>query len=152
MHSPDANSNAMLGYGTIVQINDPGNSPGDWHDLDEVFNVTPPSAEVDQIDVTHMRSPGRRREFIDGLIDGGEFSFQINYIPGGDTDDILNAILDLPVGASRRRNWRVIFPNLVMHTFSGNLQTYEPDAPTDDKMTATVTIKVTGAITRGTFS
>lgn len=150
-HSPDANSNAMLGYGTILQMEKP-DSPTVWLDLDEIFNVTPPSSETDQVDVTHMRSPGRRREFIDGLTDGGECSFEMNYIPGSDADDLLNAILDTAAGTSRRRNWRIVYPNSVTHTFYGNLQTYEPDVPTDDKMTATVTIKVSGAVTRGTFS
>lgn len=150
-HSPDANSNALLGYGTIAQVNDGYNSPSDWHDLDEVYNITPPSSEVDQVDVTHMRSPGRRREFIDGLIDSGEFSFQMNYIPGSDSDDLMRGILSAATG-ERRRNWRIIYPNNEMDTFAGNLQTYEPDVPTDDKMTATVTIRVTGDITRSTFS
>ena len=36
----------------------------------------------------------------------------------------------------------------VVHTFDANLMTYEPSVPTDDKMTATVTFRVTGVVTR----
>jgi predicted secreted protein len=144
---PTAESEAMLGYGSHFQIET--GSPADFVDLGEVFDITPPSSEVDQVDVTHMQSPGRRREFIDGLIDSGECSFEMNYIPGSVADLALLDILNTPVGESRRRTCRIIYPNSVTDTFSANLMNYEPTVPTDDKMTATVTFRVTGAITRG---
>lgn len=140
-------SEAMLGYGSRFLI-ESENSPNEFDDLGEVFNITPPSETVDQVDVTHMQSPDRRREFIDGLIDGGECSFEMNYIPGSVADDRLNEILETPVGQSRRKTCRIIYPNSVVHTFSGNLMTYEKNVPTDDKMTATVTFRVTGTVTR----
>lgn len=143
----EAPSAAMLGYGSRFLI-ESQDSPNQFYDLGEVFNITPPSATVDQIDVTHMQSPDRRREFIDGLIDGGEVSFEMNYIPGSTADDTLNAILDTAVGLSRTRTCRIIYPNSVVHTFDANLMTYEPSVPTDDKMTATVTFRVTGVVTR----
>ncbi len=111
-------------------------------------SITPPSAQIDQIDVTHMQSPDRRREFIPGLIDSGECSFEMNYVPDSDGDNELNEILDLAVGLDRRRQCRITYPNGVTHTFTGSLQTYEPTIPVDDKMTATVTFKVSGSIVR----
>lgn len=142
-------SGALLGYGSTFKIATSGNSPTDYISLGEIFNITPPSATQDMIDVTHMQSPDRRREFISGLIDGGECSFEMNYIPGSTGDTELNEILDLAVGVSRRRQCQIRYPNGVTHTFDAELQSYEPTVPTDDRMTATVTFKVTGAITRG---
>lgn len=139
-------SDATLGYGSVFQIKDPDTDT--FVDLGEVFNITPPSSTVDQVDVTHMQSPGRRREFIDGLIDPGECSFEINYIPGSDADALLLAIVNTPLGESRTRECRIIYPNSVQDTFNANLQSYEPNVPTDDKMTATVTLKVTGEVDR----
>jgi hypothetical protein len=144
---PIAESEAMLGYGSHFQI-ESQESPTVFVDLGEVINITPPSSTVDQVDVTHMQSPGRRREFIDGLIDPGECSFDMNYIPGSDSDTLLLAILDTPVGESRRRTCRIIYPNSVIDEFSANLMNYEPNLPTDDKATATVTFRVTGTVTR----
>lgn len=141
-------SNAMLGYGSVFQIQNE-NSPADFTDMVEVTSITPPSASLDQIDVTHMQSPDRRREFISGLIDGGECSFDINFIPGNTTDDRLFELLNLPVGVSRRRTCKISFPNGVTWTFDAELTNYEPSVPFDDKMTATVTFKVTGALTVG---
>lgn len=142
-----APSEAMLGYGTRLLI-ESQDSPNVYVDLGEIYDITPPSATVDQVDVTHMQSPDRRREFIDGLIDGGEVSFEMNYIPGSTADDTLNAILDTAVGQVRTRSIRIIYPNSIVHTFDGNLMSYEPTVPTDDKMTASVTFRVTGVVTR----
>lgn len=142
-----AESGALLGYGTVFQV-DTANSPLQFKYIGEVFNITPPSSTIDQVDVTHMLSPLRTREFIDGLIDAGECSFEMNYIPGSESDLLLLAIIATPIGTSRRRTCRIVYPNGAYDTFSANLQSYEPSIPTDDKMTATVTWRVTGVVTR----
>lgn len=147
-----AASEALLGYGSTFEIATSGNSPTDFVSLGEVYNITPPSDTVDQIDVTHMQSPNRRREFISGLVDGGECSFEMNWVPGSTGDSELNEILALGVGVSRRRQCRIRYPNAVTHTFEAELQSYEKTVPTDDKMTATVTFKVTGAVTPGVLT
>lgn len=141
-------SNAILGYNSTFQI-ERGESPNVFDDMGEVFNITPPSSTVDQVDVSHMKSPNRTREFIDGLIDPGECSFEMNYIPGSASDLILLAIIATPAGTARTRTCRIIYPNNVIDQFEANLQNYEPNLPTDDKATATVTWRVTGVVTRG---
>lgn len=140
-------SEAMIGYGSRFLI-ESDDSPSMFYDLGEVYNITPPSASVDQIDVTHMQSPNRRREFIRGLIDGGECSFEMNYVPGSDGDIRLNEILDTPADQSAAKNCRIITPNNYVYTFLAELTGYEPAMPTDDKITATVTFKVSGTVTR----
>ena len=64
-----AASNAAIGYGANVEVSTTGNSPDVLTTLDEITSITPPSSTSDQIDVTHMQSPNRRREFIAGLVD-----------------------------------------------------------------------------------
>lgn len=140
-------SAALLGYGSKFLIDDE-DSPTNYVELGEVTNITPPSETLDMIDVTHMQSPDRRREFISGLIDPGEVSFEMNWIPGSVSDQRLNVLLNLGVGVSRRRSCRIIYPNGVTDTFNAELMTYEKSVPTDDKMTATVTFKVTGTTTQ----
>jgi Lambda phage tail tube protein, TTP len=141
-------SNALLGYGSTFQIIS-DSSPDVYVDLAEITTITPPSATLDQIDVTHMQSPNRTREFISGLIDGGEASFDMNFIPGSTSDDRLFELLNLPVGATRRRACRISFPNGVTWSFDAELIGYEPTVPFDDKMTATVRFKTTGTLTVG---
>jgi hypothetical protein len=142
-------SNALLGYGSVFQIQTE-NSPDNYVDIAEVISITPPTFNLDQIDVTHMQSPNRNREFISGLNDPGECSFDVNFIPGNSTDDRMFELLALPTGASRARNCRISYPNGVTWSFLAELTGYEPTVPVDDKMTATVTFKVSGAISVGT--
>lgn len=141
-------SNALLGYGSTFQIIS-DSSPDLYVDLAEVKSITPPSADVDQVEVTHMQSPDRYREFISGLIDSGEASFEMNFIPGSTSDDRIFELLNLPVGVSRRRSCRISYPNGVTWTFNAEITGYEPNIPFDDVMTATVTLKVTGGVTAG---
>lgn len=149
MTSPWTATQAAIGYGTHMQIlyGLSPTSPLVWQTIGEVTDITLPSASVDQIDVTHMHSPNRTREFIDGMIDMGECSFTMNYVPGSDGDRILLAILAIPAGVARTQSLRVVFANAETRAFSGNLSGYAPTAPTADKMTATVTWKVTSLIT-----
>lgn len=144
-------TDATIGYGSLFEVSDSAaspNSPLEWVSVGEVASIKPPSSTTDQIDVTHMQSPGGRREFVAGLIDSGECSFEMNYVPGSTGDQLLLAILALAPGL-RARVCRITYPNYVSDTFTGVLMTYEPTVPVDDKMTATVTFKVSGEIARG---
>lgn len=133
-------ANALIGYGSLLEISTDGGS--NWDEIAEVFSITPPSSEVDVIDVTHMQSPGRDREFILGLNDPGSASIECNFIPGSAADELL---LDIKA-AHAPVKCRITWPNSVVWTFDGLLTGYETNAPNDDKATATVTFKVTGSV------
>jgi predicted secreted protein len=141
-------SNGLLGYGSVFEIVS-DTSPDVFVALAEVKSITPPSIDVDQVEVTHMQSPNRYREFISGLLDGGEASFEMNFVPGSTSDDRLFELLNLGTGVSRRRACRISYPNGVTWAFDAEVTGYEPDVPFDDVMTATVTLKVSGTITPG---
>ena len=141
-------SAAMLGYGSTFEIVS-DSSPDLYVAMSEVKSITPPSADVDQVEVTHMLSPNRYREFISGLIDGGEVSFEMNFIPGNASDQRIFELLNLPVGATRRRACRISYPNGRTWSFDAEVTAYEPDVPFDDAMTTAVTFKVSGPVTAG---
>jgi len=133
-----AETQASIGYGSFFHIS--RDNEATWIELAEVFDITPPNDTVDEVDATHMQSPNRTREFIPGLIDPGEASFEMNFIPGSASDLLIGEIKT----AGERVRCRVTFPNGVTWKFSGWVSGYEPAVPTDDKMTATVTWRVTG--------
>lgn len=143
-----AASEAMIGYGSKFYIESAasvGTVTPTYVSLAEVYNITPPNQQVDDVDVTHNESPNRTREFIAGLIDPGECSFEMNFIPGSDSDD---RISELKTAGTRLR-CRIEFPNAVTWDFLGSVKGYEISSSTEDKMTATVTIRVSGDITTG---
>lgn len=130
---------ASIGYGSFFHVSQDAGAT--WIEIAEVYDITPPSDTVDVIDATHMQSPNRTREFISGLSDPGEASFEMNFVPGSPSDVKIREIRT----AGDRVKCRITFPNSVTWTFDGLLTGYEPAVPNDDKMTATVAWKVTGS-------
>lgn len=130
-------TNARIGYGTLFQLLT-STGPDVWTTIGEQTNITPPSIAADAVDATHSESPSGRREFIPGLVDEGEVSFDINYEPGAAAFATLLSKLRQVVTA------RLVFPNSSKWQFSGILTAVAPEAPIDAKMSASVTFKLTG--------
>lgn len=129
----------MIGYGSTVRIG-VGETPT-WTALDLVGDIEMPDEQVDEIDVTHMQSPGRRKQFIAGLVDSGEVGVPMNYIPGSASDVLLKSLRD-------SRETVLIEITLtddeaaVPETYSGFLKGYARTAPMGDKMTAVATFRL----------
>jgi predicted secreted protein len=132
-------TDARIGYGTKYAIK-PTTAATTFTEIAEVTAVTPGASSADRIDATHMLSPGRRREYIAGLIDNGEASFEINWVPGSDTDELLRTLMS----SGNTTPHKITFPNGVTVTFDGAITGYEKDIPVDDRMTATITVAVSG--------
>lgn len=121
--------------------------------LSEVIDTTFPQDEAEEVDVTHLNSPGRRREFISGLIDGGEVTINLNYTPGSATDLLLTAALE----AGTTRKVRFVVPSEAgdgsadwNFTTSGFVKRYAPDTMSaGEKITAVAVIRITGAQEQG---
>ncbi|MET0419010.1 MAG: phage tail tube protein [Actinoplanes sp.] len=119
-------------------------TPGTTYEV--IANVTSiggPERTRETIDVTAHDSPGGWMEFIGGLKDGGEISCDINYDPAEATHDIDDDFDD-----SVPRNWQiVILPgDDDEHTwsFKAILTTLGDEFPYDDKMSRSLTLKVSG--------
>lgn len=144
-------TDARIGYGTTYEIWDASLTTPAFVEVAEVINVTPGEAAADRIDATHMQSPGRRREYISGLIDNGEATFEINYIPGSATDILLRTLFE----SGDTVEHRITFPAPTGDprptvTYDASIIGYSKAIPIDDRMTATITVAVSGAETWGT--
>lgn len=140
-------SDATIGWSSTIKLH----NGTILTELAEVFNITLPEDQADEVDVTHYKSPNRRKEFIAGLIDGGEMTVEMNYIAGSATDLLLSAAK----AAGDVRVWEVTIPNASngwKFAGSGFVKTYTPAIPVDDKLTATATIRVSGAVTESAAS
>lgn len=132
---------AAIGYGSIYEIADETGLI--WTELGEVFSITPPEATADRIDVTHMQSPQRRREYIAGLIDTGEAEVQMNWVPGKPTDILLRGLLN----SGEIRKHRITLPTRDRVTFNGAVIGFTRAVPVDDRMTATANVAPSGGET-----
>lgn len=139
-------SEARIGWGAEIQLSTSASAAG-LVELGEVKRFGVPSDQADEHEVTHFKSADRRKEYISGLIDSGEVSATINYVPGGATDLLLTDALE----DGTVRAVRFIIPDQVgaaawQITTSGFVKKYAPDdLEPNAPITATVTIRVTGA-------
>lgn len=133
---------ARIGYDTKFAIEDAPGS-GVYVLLSEVYQVTPPSGTIDQIDATHFGSPNRTREFVPGLKDPGTASAEMNYVPNSTTDQRLMSLSE----SGEVVSMRITYPSGVTVTFPASVESYDQNVPLDDKMTATANFKVSGAVT-----
>ena len=141
---------AAIGYGSTYEIWNGALETPAYVALTEVISITPGEAETDRVEATHMLSPGRRREYVSGMIDSGEASVEINWIPGNATDLLLRALLESGETVSHR----ITLPenasgDRITLTFDAQITGYSKSMPMDDRLTATVTIAVSGAETWG---
>lgn len=133
------------GFGTTLSR---GNGAGTevFTAIAGVTNISGPSISRETLDVTGHDSPDGYREFLGGLKDPGEVSIDVNYRPSA--HDVFVDDLD----DESPRNYKLVFPDGTEWAFPAILTGFEPSAPFDDKLTASLTFKVSGKpeITPGT--
>lgn len=124
---------AVIGYGTSFSIY--GGST--YTAVAEVTNITWPGYTRDAVDATNMASPNEFREFIPGLMDAGEVTIEMNFIPSA--SDVILAALTTGVG-----QFKIAAASGVNIVFSAIVTAFTPQAPLEDKMSASATFKITG--------
>lgn len=131
-------SSALSGFGTTLKWNTVA--------LAELLNVSGPGIKVNAIDVTSDDSTSGFIEVIGGLGDGGEFTAELNFIPG-DTTGQIALITDMI--AKTKREVILTGPTAGAYTWTATClcTNIEPAHPMDDKLTLSVTFKVSGVPT-----
>lgn len=131
-----------IGLGTEFWLD---NASGVLTKLGEVLSVTPPNPQIEEVDATHMDSTAR--EFIAGLADYGEGTFEFNYIPNNATDQLIRAAIADRV----TRSFKIVVPIAAGGTqeIAGDciVKGWERTIPIDDRMTASMTVRFTGSPT-----
>ena len=129
-----AASNVKIGFNTDFAIY----NGTIYADVAEVTSITWPGYARDAVEATHLNSDNQFREFIPGLMDAGEVSIEMNFIPSA-SDVILAAMTASTVG-----QFKITAPSGVNVVFKAIVTSYQPQSPVDDRMTASATFKVTG--------
>lgn len=148
-----ADSDARTGFGAFLQKGD-GASPENFVTMLGVKSMSGPSISRDMHDVTAMTSPAGWREFVGGLKDGGEVSFDANWLPRDATQGQeeggggFMAEFDKD-SCESRGNWRILVPacpgeDEMALQFAGIVSGMNIEIPMDDLMSFSGTIKVSG--------
>lgn len=136
-----------IGHGTVIRVGTNPAAISATVTLGRVRSITPPPFSRDTVDVTSMESAGMVREFIPALIDRGEMTVEILWVPGDPTDDAI-----LAMQAEREpRLIEISLPQINTPaptcTFRALLTGYEQTVELEAELSATITLKVTGNLT-----
>lgn len=132
------------GFGTLLKRGD-GATSETFTTIAEVTNISGPSESLETIDATHMESPNSYREYIPSLLDSGEVSLDLNFLPGNTSQTGLRTDMQ----NRTRRNFEMVFTDsgTSKYSFSAYVTGFEVSAQIDDKLSASATLKVTGPVT-----
>ena len=110
----------------------------------EVRDINGPEQTAEKDDVTNQSSVGFYREWVTTLLDGGDVTFECNYLPGNASQiALLTALqargveaftIDQPAGGT-------------VLAFDARLTKWAPKMPKDKAATLDVTLAVTGPVT-----
>jgi len=129
-----------IGHSAVIQRSSDGTSGGVFTTVGSIRDIDFGGLSRDTVETTNMVSTERWREYIGGLKDGGELSFEITFDP--DHADFTAFELDLNTDTSGY--YKIVWPDADEWGFAGFVTGIDVNAPVDDRMSAQVTIKVTG--------
>jgi predicted secreted protein len=135
---------ADLGFGVLLKRGD-GATAEAFTTVAELIGLSGPGLSLDTVESTHTESTGANKEYIAGLKDAGEISADLNFLPANATHTGLIA----DQTARTLRNFQIVWPDTATTTwsFSAYVTNYEPAAPLEDRMTASVSLKISGVPT-----
>jgi predicted secreted protein len=135
-------SGAIQTQGTVIKRGN-GGSPEVFTAIDEVVDFDGPGGKGNLIDVTHLGSVAKEK--LVGLMDEGNFSMTLNYVPSSSTQQLLRADRTARV----IRNFQVVFTDAGHETgsFSAYVTNYVLSGKPDDKVVLKLDLEITGAVT-----
>lgn len=131
--------------GTLLRLAGTG-SPITYSNIANVVSISGLGGQKSDIDITNFDSTAK--EFLTGLEDPGQVQVEINFAPGNATHDTLWGLKN----SGDLRTWRIQMSGASpadYFQFSATVQQFQINFNTDDVVRATVTLRVSGAITLG---
>lgn len=137
-------TSGISAFGTLLKIGDGGGTEV-FTTIAEVKDISGPSLKLDTEEVTSHSSTGGWREYIATLLDAGEVTFDVNFIPTNATHSQTSGLLK-DLKNKTLRNFQLVFSNVGATTwaFSAFVTGFEPAEPVEGVLAASVTLKITG--------
>jgi hypothetical protein len=135
----------LKSQGCGIRIYDTTVSPNAYNEIGQVMSISGPDGSVTEIDVTNLSSSAK--EFIIGLPDEGSVSLEVSWDHASATaqhDTLWTARAN-----ATEENIQIFLtdsPNTTL-TFQAFVTTYSISLGVDDKVAATIGLRITGAVT-----
>lgn len=150
---------ADIGFGTLLERITSVSSTAVFTAVANIFDISGPELERDDVELTVYDSTDRYREYIPGLREGGEITATLNLVSTAATLQSLYHSSDAgstagPAGSTGADDgsyesntlspWRIKGPNNDYWRFSGYVKGIVQAQPIDDRRTWEVTWKIDG--------
>lgn len=111
----------------------------------ECRNITGPSMTLGTVETTHMSSTAAYREYIATVLDAGEIGMELNFLPADTTQNQIVGILK-DIKSKILRHFKLILTDTAATTwtFYGYVTALSNAASVDGKLTANITIRISG--------
>lgn len=137
---------AVIGYGSKLKRGDAA-SPENFTAIAEVTSIGEFGSERKLFDVTNFDSPDTFMEYLLAMKDGVELAVAANFLPANATQSPTTGIIKDHDDATRR-NFQLVLPGMFgTFSFTGLVRAWKAKVEPNAAITATFTIKLTGAIT-----
>ncbi|CUH66814.1 hypothetical protein TG4357_02655 [Thalassovita gelatinovora] len=131
-------SGAVRGHGSFIRIGR-GETPA-WTKLVGVEEFDFPDQTPDDIDVTHLESPGDTEEVMPGMNKASSWKINVHHVPGGDTETLLADLAETKEHIILEIN---VVGAAVAKQFVAYVNSYRPTGiKSKDKMMAEVSLAV----------
>lgn len=116
-------------------------------EIAQVKNISGPGLSLDTEDVTSHDSTSGWEEVVGTILRSGEVTLEIVYDPAAATHKYASGGLLYDLVSRTATTFSIVFPGAATWSFSALVTGFEPSAPVEGALTASVTLKVTGAVT-----
>lgn len=139
-------TDALIGAGATFGRGD-GASPEGFTSIAEVTSIGGPALGLGSVEATHLTSPNKWKEYIPGMLEGGEVTLELNFLPGNATQSDTSGGLLNDMRTRAINNYQIAFPDSpsTQWIVPAFVTAFEPTTPVgDEKLAASVTLKVSG--------
>ena len=141
---------AIIGYGTTLSL-DPGT--GTFAVRAGTTNISIPKSSVNMVDANDLNVASRIKVRVPGLIDGGQFTFELFYTRA--VMDLLKSVEGKNLVGTAKVKWRITLPDDdgagadVAQTFTveGTLMSVEYDAKVEEILIIKCEVQTSGVVT-----
>lgn len=119
-----------------------GTTVGDWTQILGVETVGMPEKTPEDIDVTHMQSPGRSRETIPGLLPVGDMSQEMQYWPNDPGQMLVDELATLTEAGEREEVLVEMVVGGLRRTYRAYITSYTPSGTIGAKRMVTMAGKL----------
>jgi hypothetical protein len=136
----------LSSFGTFLKIGD-GGSPETFATIANVGDIDGPDLSLETDDVTSHSSDGWS-EHIGTILNGGDVSFPINYVPSEATHNLTTG-LQADMINRVKRNFQLVYPDPGGngYQFTAFVNGFKAKAPVKGALRADVKLKISGAVT-----